>query len=85
MIEKARREHFGRVMEIWLHANIAAHSFIPRFYWEAAFSQVKDALPASDVFVYHENDRIMGFIGITGNEYIAGLFVDGNAQSQGIG
>ncbi|MDL2207433.1 GNAT family N-acetyltransferase, partial [Desulfovibrio sp. OttesenSCG-928-M16] len=28
---------------------------------------------------------VLGFIGITGNEYIAGLFVDGKAQSQGIG
>ena len=40
---------------------------------------------ASDVFVYHENDQVLGFIGITGNEYIAGLFVDGKAQSRGVG
>jgi len=40
---------------------------------------------ASDIFVYLENNQVLGFIGITGNEYIAGLFVDGKAQSQGIG
>lgn len=75
MIEKAREKHLGSVMAIWLNTNIAAHSFIPQSYWESLLEQVKEAMLASDVFVYHENDQVLGFIGITGNEYIAGLFV----------
>lgn len=85
MIEKAREKHLDSVMAIWLNTNIAAHLFIPQSYWEAAFAQVKEAMPAADVFVYQENDQVMGFIGITDSEYIAGLFVDEKAQSQGIG
>lgn len=85
MIEKIQKKHFARVMEIWLNTNIAAHPFIPQSYWEAMFAQVKEALPASDVFVYRQNTDAMGFIGITENKYIAGLFVDEKAQSQGIG
>lgn len=85
MIEKARKKHFDSVMAIWLNTNIAAHPFIPQSYWEDVFTQVKEAMPASDVFVYYENSDVMGFIGVTDNEYIAGLFVDEKAQSQGIG
>jgi len=85
MIEKAREKHLASVMAIWLNTNIAAHPFIPQSFWEGVFEQVKDAMLASDVFVYHEDDQVLGFIGITGSEYIAGLFVDEKAQSQGIG
>lgn len=85
MIEKAQEKHFVRIMEIWLNTNIAAHPFIPQAYWEAAFAQVKEAMPASDLFVYLEGTDVMGFIGVTDNEYIAGLFVEGKAQSRGIG
>lgn len=72
-------------MAIWLNTNIAAHSFIPQSYWESVLEQVKEAMLASDIFVCHENDLVLGFIGIIGNEYIAGLFVDGKSQSQGVG
>lgn len=85
MIEKAREKHLDSVMTIWLNTNIAAHSFIPQSYWESVLEQVKEAMLASDVFVCHESDQVLGFIGITGNEYIEGLFVDGKAQSQGVG
>lgn len=85
MIEKAQEKHLDSVMAIWLNTNIAAHPFIPRYFWEGVFAQVKEAMLTSDVFVYHEDDQVLGFIGITGSEYIAGLFVDGKAQSQGIG
>lgn len=85
MIKTAQAKHLDSVMAIWLNTNIAAHPFIPRSFWEGVFAQVKEAMPASDVFVYLEDDQVLGFIGITGNEYIAGLFVDGKAQSQGIG
>ncbi len=85
MIEKAREKDFDRVMAIWLNTNIAAHPFIPQSYWEDVFAQVEEVMPAADVFVYRENTGVLGFIGVTDNEYIAGLFVEGNAQSQGIG
>ncbi|MDL2321340.1 GNAT family N-acetyltransferase [Desulfosarcina sp. OttesenSCG-928-B08] len=84
MIEKARELHLDSVMAIWLNTNIAAHPFIPQSFWEGVFEQVKEAMPASDIFVYLENNQVLGFIGITDSGYIAGLFVDGKAQSQGI-
>ena len=36
------------------------------------------------VFVYEDDNAIMGFIGLTEN-YVAGIFIDANSQSKGIG
>ena len=85
MIEKAREKHLDSAMAIWLNTNIAAHPFIPQSFLEGVFEQVKEAMLTSDVFVYHEGGQVLGGIGITSKEYIAGLFVDRKAQSQGIG
>ncbi|MBP1927188.1 putative acetyltransferase [Sedimentibacter acidaminivorans] len=41
-------------------------------------------LPDATVFVYEENNSIPGFIGLIEN-YIAGIFIDTNSQSKGIG
>lgn len=85
MIEKAKAEHLDAIMKIWLETNILAHPFIPKTYWEKAFEQVKQAMPTADLFICHEDSVVKGFIGITGNNYIAGLFIDEAFQSQGIG
>ena len=42
-------------------------------------------LPSADIFIYRDDDEIKGFIGITDNQYIAGLFVSNEHQGQGIG
>ena len=72
-------------MEIWLDANISAHPFIDKVYWQQVHDYVKSALPSSDLFMWNERNVIKGFIGVTGCNYIAGLFVDEKYQSQGIG
>lgn len=72
-------------MQIWLEANIQAHSFIPKEYWTENYAMVKDMLPQAEIYV-HEDDvnQIDGFIGLT-DHYIAGVFVKESAQSKGIG
>ena len=72
-------------MKIWLDTNISAHSFVDKAHWEEAYDFVRSALPSSDLFIYQKRNVITGFIGITDNNYIAGLFVDEKYQSQGIG
>ena len=42
------------------------------------------ALLQAKVFVYDINGKVLGFIGLM-NEYIAGIFVDRNYRSTGIG
>lgn len=85
VIEKAKKEDLDKVMGIWLNTNIVAHPFIPESCWKGLFEQVKEAMPASELFIYHDKTEVAGFIGIMDQGYIAGLFVDEKAQSRGIG
>lgn len=86
MVRKLELKDIQRVMEIWLDTNIKAHDFIPEKYWISHFEKVKEMLPQAEVYVYEdENDHeIQGFIGMSG-DYIAGIFVWHETQSQGIG
>lgn len=86
MIRKLRENDLAAVMEIWLDSNIKAHYFIPKEYWISNYPAVKEMLPQAEVYVYEEEDtqQIIGFIGLTEN-YIAGIFVQENAQSRSIG
>lgn len=85
MIREFEERDIDAVMDIWLAANISAHSFIERTYWESAYEMVRGMLPGADLFVYEEKDVIRGFIGITERRYIAGLFVGAKYQSRGVG
>lgn len=73
-----------KVADIWLDANLKAHDFISAQYWENNFELLKEMLPQAEVYVYEKDGRIQGFIGLTG-EYIEGIFVSDEMQSQGIG
>lgn len=84
MIREFKPKDFDSVMELWLHTNLEAHNFIPKQYWISNYDIVKNILPQSEVYVYEEENKIKGFIGID-NGYIAGIFVSNSAQSKGIG
>lgn len=86
MIRAFREEDLSAVMDIWLNANIQAHDFIPKEYWESHFDMVKDMLPQAEVYVFEggQPGQIIGFIGLM-DTYIAGLFVEKQARSQGVG
>ena len=84
MIRALQKTDIDRVVEIWLGANLQAHSFIPAQYWESNLSAVKDMLPRAEVYVYENDREIWGFIGLNG-EYIEGLFVSEAMRSHGIG
>ncbi len=73
-------------MQIWLDANIKAHSFIPKDYWTDNYAMVKEILPQAEIYVCEDSDtnQIDGFIGLTDN-YIEGIFVREGIQSRGIG
>ena len=73
-------------MQIWLDANLDAHSFIPKAYWLNHYEAVKNALPKAEVYVYVNpaTNQGDGFIGLS-EDYIEGLFVKAQARSNGIG
>lgn len=84
MIREFEIEDLEKVMEIWLESNIDAHSFIDKKYWEDNYGMVKEILPNAKIYLYEENKNILGFVGLMEN-YIAGIFVDKNFRSQGVG
>lgn len=83
-IRRFQKQDIGRVMSLWLEGNTQAHGFIEKNYWSRHFDEVKKAICKAEVYLYEEDGRIQGFIGVT-DGYIAGLFVASNLQSRGIG
>ena len=84
MIRKIEEKDIEEVMNIWLHTNIQAHSFIAKQYWEKQKAEVKKAILKAEVFVFTQEENVVGFIGMVG-EYIAGIFVKEEMQHRAIG
>ena len=84
MIRKLQKTDVIKVADIWLDSNIKAHDFIPAQYWKSNFELVKELLLQATVYVDEDNQKIQGFIGMN-EEYIEGIFVSDEMQSQGIG
>lgn len=84
MIREFQGTDTDEVMRIWLSSNQDAHAFIPKAYWCSHFTEVQQALLQAQVFVYDTDGGIQGFVGMM-QGYIAGIFVDKNHRSCGIG
>jgi len=84
MIRKFENKDIESVMNIWKNENIKAHNFIKKEYWENNYEYVKNMLPNAEVYVYEDNNEIIGFIGMNRN-YIEGIFVSSDYQDKGIG
>ena len=84
MIRELQKADIHRVADIWLDTNRKAHSFIAAQYWNNHFGLVKEQLSQAEVYVFEKDQKIQGFIGVN-EEYIEGIFVCNEMQSQGIG
>ena len=84
MIRKLQKADINRVTDLWLDTNFKAHDFIPAQYWKSNYDAVKEMLPQAEVYVYENDNKIQGFVGLN-DEYIEGIFVSDEMQSRGIG
>ena len=84
IIRKPLPTEIEAIIKIWLDGNMQAHPFIQPDYWLNHIGYMRQVLPLSEVYVYEVEGEIAGFIGLDG-DYIAGLFVGKQYQSQGIG
>lgn len=84
MIRVLQKTDIDRVTDLWLDTNLKAHDFIPAQYWNGNYDAVKEMLPQAEVYVYENDKKIQGFVGLN-DEYIEGIFVSDEMQSQGIG
>ena len=86
MIRNLENKDIDKIMDIWLKSTIKAHDFISEQYWKNSYNTVKDVyIPIAETFVYEDDEDIKGFISIINNEFIGALFVDVDAQNNGIG
>ena len=85
IIDKNIGKYINELMDIWLSSNIDAHSFIEERYWVSNYNMVKDMLPKADIYTYTLENKIIGFIGVVNSNYIAGLFVNKDYRSKGVG
>lgn len=83
MIREFKETDLNSIMRLWLETNITAHNFIDENYWIGNYDQVRQMMLKATIYIYEENS-IKGFTGLSGN-YIAGIFVESNSQSKGIG
>ena len=84
MIRKFTENDTDRIMQIWLQANIDAHSFIPADYWNRNFEYVKEEIIKAEIYVYEIENEPVAFVGLA-DDYIAGIFVECRLRSKGIG
>lgn len=84
IIRKMTDNDISRVMHIWLEGNLKAHDFISPSYWQGQCENVRQLIQNAEVYVCERCGEISGFVGLSGN-YIAGIFVDSEWQSKGIG
>ena len=64
MVRDYRPSDLDRILKIWLQANIQAHDFIDRSYWEENSGLVRQLLPQARVLVWEQGGEIQGFAGI---------------------
>lgn len=84
MIRKFEMTDTERVMRIWLNGNLDAHPFIAEDYWTSNYQMVQEQLSQAEVYVLEADGDIQGFIGVM-DAYIAGIFVDRDHRSLGVG
>ncbi|HPI90893.1 MAG TPA: N-acetyltransferase [Spirochaetota bacterium] len=73
------------VVDIWYETSIQAHSFIPKDYWEANKTLMKNKyIPMSETYLAVNDERIFGFISLI-DDYLAAIFVRPETHGHGIG
>lgn len=84
MIRRFETRDLSSVMELWLKGNVETHSFIKPAFWYENLQTVQASIASAEVYVYSEDENILGFIGLSG-DHIEGLFVKQGHRSRGIG
>lgn len=85
MIRKHKTHDLEGIIDVWYQASTLAHPFLDDDFVEKVKVDMRELyIPNSETWVYVEDENIIGFIGMQGNE-IGGLFVLPSHHSKGIG
>jgi putative acetyltransferase len=85
MIRKHEEKDLESILDVWYKASTLAHPFLDAAFVTKVKKDMREMyIPNSETWVYEVEGRVIGFIGMMGNE-IGGLFVLPNHHSQGVG
>ncbi|EMC4027213.1 N-acetyltransferase [Vibrio cholerae] len=85
MIKNYNENDMDSVLEIWLTASIRAHDFISAEFWESQVESMRNIyIPASEVYVYEMDSKVVGFYALYDSR-LAAIFVAPELQGKGIG
>ena len=83
-IRKYIAADLNTLMDIWYKGNLEAHDFVDQSYWDKNRSFVRNAIQQTDVYVYENDGKVVGFVAMDG-DYLAGLFVHRDYRTFGFG
>lgn len=85
-IKRAEKSQTYEILDLWLRTAVHSNPFIENNFWEKYYDKIKNKyFTDSEGFVYIIDNKIVGFICVTEDNSIAGLFVDPDYQKKGIG
>ncbi len=85
LIRRYETEDLEELLDIWMKASLAAHSFIPVDILKSTQQLIRDKyLGISESWVVVEDGAIVAFMSLV-DHYIGGLFVLPGKQGQGYG
>ena len=85
-IKRAEKSQTYEILDLWLRTAVHSNPFIENNFWEKYYDKIKNKyFTDSEGFVYIVDNKIVGFICVTEDNSIAGLFVDPDYQKKGIG
>lgn len=85
MIRKREEKDNDAIMSVWCEASDLAHPFLSADFTEKAKKDMRNIyIPNSETWVFEDNNVVVGFISMLGNE-IGGLFVSPDNHFKGIG
>lgn len=85
IIKRATEKDYDYLVNIWYHASIEAHHFIPKEFLLAKKIEMKEKyLPESDTLMIEDYKNLLGFVSMV-DDYLAALYIDVKYQKRGYG
>jgi putative acetyltransferase len=85
VIRRYQASDLEQLLDVWYAAAKVAHAFLGEDFFKRERIDITSVyLPEAETWVYEQEDKVIGFISLLGNE-VGGLFVHPQHQRKGIG
>ena len=85
MIRAYEDKDIEALLEVWDHASLLATPFLEASFLEQERKNIREIyIPNTKTWVYEQNDKVVGFIAMIGNE-VGAIFVDPQYHGTGLG